>query len=233
MLREVADRLSRRHLSLHALLCSSDPAGPGGRSCRRRQAVLVLQHHAVLPRSHPTARPSGAGPSRAVAADFSWLARATRPITDVFRRRIYLHYYKRVVNEDIAVCEHLQQMAHQVDRRSLASARRKSGSPGLKNRCAVFPVSAGRAIEQTPLLGRPFRSAGSQPAPPAFRYRRSSIVASLSSSASWEISHCWSSGSRAFVACRRPTLACGQVKDIEPHRVVVPRPGDAVPTRAW
>lgn len=50
------------------------------------------------------------------AADFSWFTRATRPITDFFRRRIYLYYFARVVGEDAAVCEHIQQVAHQIDK---------------------------------------------------------------------------------------------------------------------
>lgn len=57
------------------------------------------------------------------AADFSWIARTTRPITDVIRRRIYLHYYKRVVNEDIAVCERIQEVAHQIDKAPLLGAQ--------------------------------------------------------------------------------------------------------------
>ena len=57
------------------------------------------------------------------AADFSRLARATRPVTDVFRRQIYLHYFKRVVNEDIAVCERLQEVAHQIDKLPLYGAQ--------------------------------------------------------------------------------------------------------------
>jgi len=52
-------------------------------------------------------------------ADFSWFARTTRPITDFFRRPIYLHYFKRVVNEDMAVCEKIQEVAHQIDKAPL------------------------------------------------------------------------------------------------------------------
>jgi phenylpropionate dioxygenase-like ring-hydroxylating dioxygenase large terminal subunit len=56
------------------------------------------------------------------AAPLSWPERATRPVTDLFRHPIYFHYYKRVVREDIAVCERLQKVAHQVDRAPLLGA---------------------------------------------------------------------------------------------------------------
>lgn len=57
------------------------------------------------------------------AADLSWIARVTRPITDIFRRPIYLHYYNRVVREDATVCEHIQEMAHQIDKAPLLGAQ--------------------------------------------------------------------------------------------------------------
>ena len=57
------------------------------------------------------------------ASDFSWFARATRPITDVFRRPIYMHYYNRVVNEDAAVCERIQEVAHQIDKPPILGAQ--------------------------------------------------------------------------------------------------------------
>lgn len=41
--------------------------------------------------------------------------RATRPISDPFRRRIFFHYFKRVFNEDAAVCERIQEVAHQIE----------------------------------------------------------------------------------------------------------------------
>ncbi|MBM3798375.1 MAG: Rieske 2Fe-2S domain-containing protein [Acidobacteria bacterium] len=44
-----------------------------------------------------------------------WIARATRPVTGIFRRRIFHHYFKCVVNEDAAVCERIQDVAHQID----------------------------------------------------------------------------------------------------------------------
>ncbi|MBL8523598.1 MAG: Rieske 2Fe-2S domain-containing protein [Betaproteobacteria bacterium] len=50
------------------------------------------------------------------ATDSSWFTRVTRPISDLFRRPIYMHYYKRVVVEDITVCERIQEVAHQIDR---------------------------------------------------------------------------------------------------------------------
>lgn len=49
-------------------------------------------------------------------SDFSLLQRMTRPLSDRFRRPIYMHYFKRVVREDIAVCEHMQQVLPQVAR---------------------------------------------------------------------------------------------------------------------
>lgn len=57
------------------------------------------------------------------AADFSWFARATRPITDLFRHPIYFHYYKRVVDEDAAVCERIQEVAHQIEKAPLLGAQ--------------------------------------------------------------------------------------------------------------
>lgn len=57
------------------------------------------------------------------AADFSWLARKTRPITDLFRHPIYLHYFKRVVIEDAAVCEEIQKVAHQIDKAPMLGAQ--------------------------------------------------------------------------------------------------------------
>jgi hypothetical protein len=56
-------------------------------------------------------------------SDFSWFTRLTRPITNPIRRRIYLHYFARVVAEDAAVCENLQGVAHQVDRAPLLGAQ--------------------------------------------------------------------------------------------------------------
>ena len=57
------------------------------------------------------------------AAESSWWSRTTRPITDLFRRPIYLHYFKRVVNEDATVCERIQEMAHQIDRAPMLGAQ--------------------------------------------------------------------------------------------------------------
>jgi len=57
------------------------------------------------------------------ATDFSWFARLTRPITDLFRRPIYMHYYRRVVDEDMAVCERIQEVAHQIDKPPLLGAQ--------------------------------------------------------------------------------------------------------------
>ena len=56
------------------------------------------------------------------AAEFSWLDKAARPITDLFRRPIYMHYFTRVVREDIAVCEHLQEVLPQIERPPLLGA---------------------------------------------------------------------------------------------------------------
>lgn len=44
-----------------------------------------------------------------------WIGRATRPIADVFRKRIFRYFFKRVLNEDARVCEHIQSVAHQID----------------------------------------------------------------------------------------------------------------------
>jgi nitrite reductase/ring-hydroxylating ferredoxin subunit len=57
------------------------------------------------------------------ATDFSWFTRVTRPITDLFRRPIYMHYYKNVVDEDMAVCERIQEVAHQIDKPPLLGAQ--------------------------------------------------------------------------------------------------------------
>ncbi len=57
------------------------------------------------------------------ATELSWFSRVTRPVTDIFRRRIYFHYYKRVVNEDATVCEHIQEVAHQIGKPPLLGAQ--------------------------------------------------------------------------------------------------------------
>ena len=44
-----------------------------------------------------------------------WLARRTRALTDPFRRPIVARMVKRILREDAAACERLQQTAHQVD----------------------------------------------------------------------------------------------------------------------
>lgn len=56
------------------------------------------------------------------AAELSWLARTARPMTDLFRHPIYLHYFKRVVNEDATACERIQETAHQIDRAPMLGA---------------------------------------------------------------------------------------------------------------
>jgi hypothetical protein len=53
-----------------------------------------------------------------------WLARRTRALTDPFRRPIVARMVKRILREDAAACERLQQTAHQIDTRR-ASARSK------------------------------------------------------------------------------------------------------------
>lgn len=50
------------------------------------------------------------------ATDFSWFTRSTRPITDFFRNPIYMYFYKKVVDEDIAVCERIQGVANHIDK---------------------------------------------------------------------------------------------------------------------
>ena len=56
-------------------------------------------------------------------SDFTWAHRISRPITDPFRRPIYSHYFRRVVNEDISVCERIQEVIHQVDRAPILGAQ--------------------------------------------------------------------------------------------------------------
>ncbi len=57
------------------------------------------------------------------ASDISWLKRKTRPITDMFRRPIYRHYYQRVVDEDATVCEHIQEVVQQIDKSPIFGAQ--------------------------------------------------------------------------------------------------------------
>ena len=47
------------------------------------------------------------------------LQRATRPLTDPIRRRIYQHYFMKVMREDVAVCENLQSVLPGVTRAPL------------------------------------------------------------------------------------------------------------------
>lgn len=54
--------------------------------------------------------------------DIGPIRRATRPLTDLFRRPIYRHYLKRVVQEDISVCERLQEVLADIDRPPLLGA---------------------------------------------------------------------------------------------------------------
>ncbi len=56
-------------------------------------------------------------------ANRPWLASAARPITDPIRHRVFHHYFRRVVNEDAAVCERMQEVAHQIDGTPLLSAQ--------------------------------------------------------------------------------------------------------------
>jgi phenylpropionate dioxygenase-like ring-hydroxylating dioxygenase large terminal subunit len=53
----------------------------------------------------------------------SRLARATRPISDFFRRPIYHHFFKQIVNQDAAVCERIQEVAHQIDASPMLGAQ--------------------------------------------------------------------------------------------------------------
>jgi phenylpropionate dioxygenase-like ring-hydroxylating dioxygenase large terminal subunit len=72
-------------------------------------------------------------------ANFSWVARTTRPLTDLLRRPIYAYYYERVVREDITVCERLQRVAKQIDRPPLVGA--------LEQRIAWFEESIRSLID--------------------------------------------------------------------------------------
>jgi phenylpropionate dioxygenase-like ring-hydroxylating dioxygenase large terminal subunit len=51
-----------------------------------------------------------------------WLARRTRWLTDPFRRPAVARMVKRILREDAAACERLQQAAHQIDRAPLLGA---------------------------------------------------------------------------------------------------------------
>jgi hypothetical protein len=55
-------------------------------------------------------------------SDLPRLQRVMRPITDIFRRPIYGHYFKQIVHEDAVVCERIQEVAHQIDRAPLLGA---------------------------------------------------------------------------------------------------------------
>ncbi|SKA42167.1 Phenylpropionate dioxygenase, large terminal subunit [Enhydrobacter aerosaccus] len=80
----------------------------------------IMQYSPLAP-DHTTYR-SWSYPSP-FEADLSRFARAKRFVTDIFRRPIYQYYFNRVVREDVAVCERLQEVAHQVDRRPLLGAQ--------------------------------------------------------------------------------------------------------------
>lgn len=55
-------------------------------------------------------------------ADHSWPVRWTRMLSDPIRKRLLLHYVRRVGREDNQACERLQQLAHQVDGAPFLSA---------------------------------------------------------------------------------------------------------------
>lgn len=56
------------------------------------------------------------------ATDHPWPLRWTRPLSDPIRRRLVLHYVRRIMREDNEACERLQEVAHQVDRAPFLSA---------------------------------------------------------------------------------------------------------------
>lgn len=55
-------------------------------------------------------------------ADHAWPIRLTRALSDPIRNRLLPHYVRRVGREDNAVCERLQEVAHQIDRPPFLSA---------------------------------------------------------------------------------------------------------------
>lgn len=55
-------------------------------------------------------------------ADHAWPIRWTRFLSDPIRKRLVLHYVRRVAREDNAACERLQEVAHQVDKAPFLSA---------------------------------------------------------------------------------------------------------------
>ncbi len=57
-------------------------------------------------------------------ADHPFYVRWTRLPTDPIRKRLVLHYVRRVAHEDNAACERLQEVAHQVDKAPFPLGRR-------------------------------------------------------------------------------------------------------------
>lgn len=56
------------------------------------------------------------------SADHPFYVRWTRALTDPIRKRLVLHYVRRVAREDNGACERLQEVAHQVDKAPFLSA---------------------------------------------------------------------------------------------------------------
>jgi phenylpropionate dioxygenase-like ring-hydroxylating dioxygenase large terminal subunit len=48
-------------------------------------------------------------------SDLPMIERVTRPLTDVFRRHIYRHYFKQIINQDAVICERIQEIAHHIE----------------------------------------------------------------------------------------------------------------------
>ncbi|MGB7259117.1 MAG: SRPBCC family protein [Pseudolabrys sp.] len=71
-------------------------------------------------------------------ADHSKYSRWGRPFTDPIRRHLVRHYVQKVFGEDNAVCEHLQEIAHQVQDRPILSA--------LEERIGWFEESYTKAL---------------------------------------------------------------------------------------
>ena len=69
-----------------------------------------------------------------------WLARSTRGLTEPFRRPIVARMVKRILREDAAACERLQQTAHQIDRAPLLGA--------LEERVGWFEESYRRLLDE-------------------------------------------------------------------------------------
>jgi phenylpropionate dioxygenase-like ring-hydroxylating dioxygenase large terminal subunit len=72
-------------------------------------------------------------------ADRTPLDERTRPLTDPIRRLMVAHYFRKIAREDHAVCERLQEIAHQIDAPPIIGA--------LEERIVWFEESYRRLME--------------------------------------------------------------------------------------